>query len=640
MQFLYPQVLWALLLLLIPVIVHLFQLRRFKTTLFTNVALLQKLTTETNKSKSIKRWLLLFSRLLAMTALVLAFARPFIQKNQTAEQTTGPLFIYLDNSLSMQALSQGVPLLEEAVQLLIKRLPDQQMVEVLTNDRSLGPDQWGNLKSKLPGLNFTAKKRSLNEVRLRATRRSSSGQSHYQRALLLSDFQEGDHSFAIEQQDSVFVYTVPLRPEEQLNAWIDSLSLSTAPNSSMQLNIWIGGGQEGENIPVSVQEEERLLAKTTLDAPGKGKVERIQISLPDQQNIQGTVDIEDNSLSFDNRFYFSVSTAERIRVLAIGKAKGSYLERVFDSEEFDWKRQELNQLDFGQIPRQNLIVLDELYQISPALQSALVDFYNEGGSIVLIPADNIARNTYNQLLSSLGRIRLKELKRDTLRLDRIQYRHPLYQGVFRQEVADFDNPELRLYYPMTPATEAALLLENEDPFVVSSGRLAVFAAPLQTNFGDFSLSPLIVPTFYNLGKQSIRLPELYVRMGNLQRIDVPYTATQDQVLTLESPELQYIPQQRAYPNRTELVLNEDLDQAGLYTIRTAQEELGQLAINYPVSESKQNWASQANAEQNLTLESLLQQWESENSKAEYWKWAVVMALIFLLLEMGIQKWIK
>ena len=640
MQFLYPQVLWALLLLLIPVIVHLFQLRRFKTTLFTNVALLQKLTSETNKSKSIKRWLLLFSRMLAITALVIAFARPFIAQNESAEQSAGPLFIYLDNSLSMQAKNQGVPILEEAIQLLVNRLADEQMVEILTNDRSLGPDQWGNLKSKLPGINFTAKKRSLNEIRLRASQRTSSGLPKYQKALLLSDFQESDQSLPSKNTDSLSVYQIPVRPEEQINAWIDSLSLSSTPNSAMQLNIWIGGGKPGEIIPVSVQEEERLLAKTTLEAPGKDRQEQIQISLPDQQNIQGTVDIEDNSLTFDNRFYFSVSTTERIRVLAIGKAKGSYLERIFDSDEFDWKRQEINQLDFSQLPRQNLVILDELYQISPALQNALVEFHQEGGSIVVIPAESIGRSTYNQLLSSLGRINLKELSRDTVRLDQIRYKHPLYQGVFRQEVKDFDNPEVRLYYPLSPTTEAALVLENESPFAIATERLTVFASPLQTAYGDFSLSPLIVPTFYNLGKQSIRLPELYVRMGNQRRIDIPFTASQDQVLQLESGAFQYIPQQRAYPNRTELVLNEDLDQAGLYSIKTNQDELGSLAINYPLSESKQNWVTPTNAEQNLTLDSLLQQWDSENNKTEFWKWAVVLALFFLLIEMGIQKWIK
>ena len=42
MLFKHPELLWALLLLLIPIFIHLFQLRRFKKTPFTNVKILKK----------------------------------------------------------------------------------------------------------------------------------------------------------------------------------------------------------------------------------------------------------------------------------------------------------------------------------------------------------------------------------------------------------------------------------------------------------------------------------------------------------------------------------------------------------------------------------------------------------------------
>ena len=57
MQFKHPELLYALLLLLIPIIVHLFQLRKFKTEAFTNVAYLKKVTLQTRKSAQIKKWL-------------------------------------------------------------------------------------------------------------------------------------------------------------------------------------------------------------------------------------------------------------------------------------------------------------------------------------------------------------------------------------------------------------------------------------------------------------------------------------------------------------------------------------------------------------------------------------------------------
>ncbi|MGK0323583.1 MAG: hypothetical protein ACJAR4_001625, partial [Psychroserpens sp.] len=57
MQFKHPELLYALLLLIIPIIVHLFQLRKFKSVAFTNVQFLKELTIQTRKSSQIKKWL-------------------------------------------------------------------------------------------------------------------------------------------------------------------------------------------------------------------------------------------------------------------------------------------------------------------------------------------------------------------------------------------------------------------------------------------------------------------------------------------------------------------------------------------------------------------------------------------------------
>ena len=58
MQFKNPEVLYFLSLLIIPILVHLFQLQKFKKTPFTNVAFLQKLIQQSRKSSELKKWLL------------------------------------------------------------------------------------------------------------------------------------------------------------------------------------------------------------------------------------------------------------------------------------------------------------------------------------------------------------------------------------------------------------------------------------------------------------------------------------------------------------------------------------------------------------------------------------------------------
>src|SRR5690606_25058969 len=113
MQFKHPDILWALFLLAIPIAIHLFQLRRFERTPFTNVAMLQKVVSESRKSNSLKKWLLLFTRLALLASLIFAFAQPFSAKGTApVERET---VVYLDDSFSMQARSNGLTLLERAV---------------------------------------------------------------------------------------------------------------------------------------------------------------------------------------------------------------------------------------------------------------------------------------------------------------------------------------------------------------------------------------------------------------------------------------------------------------------------------------------------------------------------------------------
>ena len=67
MQFAHPEILYALSALIIPILVHLFQLRRFKIQEFTNLAFLKIIKLQTRKSSTLKKWLVLSLRLLALS---------------------------------------------------------------------------------------------------------------------------------------------------------------------------------------------------------------------------------------------------------------------------------------------------------------------------------------------------------------------------------------------------------------------------------------------------------------------------------------------------------------------------------------------------------------------------------------------
>ena len=135
LTFLYPSILWALLFAVIPVILHLLNLRKFKTVYFSNVDLLQSIKEETNKTRNIKNWLILLFRVLFLVFLVFAFAFPVWEEQKIKQEEV--VSLYIDNSLSMDANGIEGNKLENAkafADQIIKSLSPNGKVHLITND--------------------------------------------------------------------------------------------------------------------------------------------------------------------------------------------------------------------------------------------------------------------------------------------------------------------------------------------------------------------------------------------------------------------------------------------------------------------------------------------------------------------------
>lgn len=135
MTFVYPAFLWALLALAIPIIIHLFNFRRYKKVYFTNVKFLRELEIEQKTRSRLKEWLILLTRLITIASLVLAFAQPFLP----GKNTSGPnavTAIYIDNSFSMQRVNGNGPLFDlarERAKEIVKRTPRSSKFYLITN---------------------------------------------------------------------------------------------------------------------------------------------------------------------------------------------------------------------------------------------------------------------------------------------------------------------------------------------------------------------------------------------------------------------------------------------------------------------------------------------------------------------------
>ncbi len=160
MQFKNPELLYALFLLVIPILIHLFQLRRFQKVQFTNVKFLKSVKLQTRKSSQLKKWITLLTRMLLLASVIIAFAQPFIPNTEDFNEAQETV-IYLDNSFSMQAKGSNGTLLNESIQDIINTLPEDETISLFTNDATFRNTTVKALKNDL--IQLTHSPTQLNE---------------------------------------------------------------------------------------------------------------------------------------------------------------------------------------------------------------------------------------------------------------------------------------------------------------------------------------------------------------------------------------------------------------------------------------------------------------------------------------------
>lgn len=641
MQFKHPELLYALFLLLIPIIVHLFQLRKFQKEAFTNVAFLKEATIQTRKSSQIKKWLILCTRLLLLAAIVIAFAQPFTSKSN-AFNSKKETVIYLDNSFSMQAKGNQGDLLKRAVQDIIGHVPEDENISLITNDDTFKNTTIKAIKNDLLQLDYSSNRLTPEAALLKSNTFFSKQKNTLKNLVFISDFQQDASEFAPKTDSLTNLHLVELKPVNTNNLAIDSAYITEATATSIELKVLIkNSGEPIENLPVSLFNNEELIAKTSVAI--KDQVETA-FSLPASKVINGKITIDDANLQFDNSLFFNINKTAKINILAINAEEDSFLKRIYTDDEFHFTSTNENQLNYSIINQQHVIVLNELNSIPNALIDALKSFTNQGGSLVVIPSTDINLASYNQLLNDFGSHFNEDIQIEK-RITTINYSHPLYSsGVFEKQVDNFQYPTTASFYNITSKNASSILkFEDGKPFLNQTKHTFVFTSALNTTNSSFKNSPLIVPTFYNIGKFSFKNPALYYTIGNENTFDVETSLQQDDIVTLVNGDINIIPKQQYFNNKVVINTSETPSTASIYAIKNKNDTIKNVSYNYNRDESALVYRN-LSASKNLTVsDSVTEIFDSIKSDAKVnalWKWFVIFALALLIIEMLILKYFK
>ena len=646
MQFKHPELLYFLFLLIIPILVHLFQLRRFKKAYFTNVRFLKALTLQTRKSSKIKKWLLLAARLLLLTCIIFAFAQPFF-KAKDSNNASNEMYIVLDNSFSMQAKGQKGELLQRAIQDLLESAPEEMNFSLITNSETFWNTDIKSIRTALQNLKYSAN--TINPEQLLA--QINTRKTVYDKDIIIVTDAVGLQQKQLKGiGEGTNAYFIVPTAEQKNNISVDSVYIKQTLDNFYEIGISLKSfGDNAKDIPTALYNKNKLVAKTLVQFDAQKK--DISFTIP-KEDFNGYVLITDNALPYDNKLFFSISKPEKINVIGIGDAeKSGFLSRIYTNDEFNFTNFTLETLDYNLLEKQDAIVLNELKEIPQSLQTTLKSFVEKGGNLVVIPSNETAIANMNSFLSNFGAMQFKSLQETKKLVTKINFNHPLFQSVFEKKIDNFQYPETKNSFTLQSALPVALGYEDQSAFLTGISNpisaVYVFSAAINKQNSNFQNSPLIVPTFYNMAQSSRKTGILARTIGDNTPFLVDATLSKDEILSLsdsgESTAAPFIPIQQILNNKVKLTFNDYPEQAGNYGIFKQQDIIKNISFNYARTESdltNPNTDAISAFKTATSFETVFETLHANRTDNQIWKWFVILTLLFLVLEIFIQKLVK
>ena len=642
MQFKHPEILYFLFLLVIPILVHLFQLRRFKKEYFTNVRFLKALSIQTRKSSKIKKWLLLATRLLMLTSLIIAFAQPFF-KAKDSKNSSNEMYIVLDNSFSMQAKGQKGELLKRAVQELLENTPENQTLSLITNSETFWNTDIKSIRTELQNLKYSALPFQLES----AMEKIKSRKSAFNKDVAVITDAVGLEPKQLKSIDSDFnTYFIIPEAQHENNTSIDSVFIHQTLDDFYEIGLKLSAfGKKDKEIPVALYNQNKLIAKTLTKFETKNKI--IYFTIP-KKDFHGYAAITDNGLEYDNTYYFSISKPKKTNIISIGPPeKANFLSRIYTNDEFNFNNYALGNLDYNAIEKQDAIVLNELDEIPQALQTTLKSFVEKGGNLVLIPSAKASIGNLNVFFKNFGNIQFKSIENKEKLVTKINFNHPLYGGVFENKIDNFQYPKTKNSFGIVGSNPAALYYEDQTAFLTTLNNpiaaVYVFTAPINLENSNFQQSPLIVPTFYKMGLNNQNNGVTAIFIGNNKAFLVDVTLSKDEILKIKNETDTFIPLQQILNGKVKLTFNDFPEKAGNFGVFNQKERLQNVSFNYNRTES-----DLAQANENVlsdyktidTIDTVFDSLQTDRTDNQIWKWFVIFALLFLVTEIAIIRFVK
>ena len=683
MSFLYPQFLWALAAIAIPIIIHFFNFRTHKVVYFSNVAFLKKIEKQTKSKSKLKQILILITRILIIIALVLTFAQPFINKTNVNNIKKDVIAIYMDNSFSMNSEGKSGKLINEAKNKayeIIKSYPATSKFLFLNNNFENTHQHLYNkeiiqdfiLETKV---NANVKTFSSVYSKISELLETKNNENNYF-LYYITDLQKNIIDFEnIEIDSNLNLFILPLATQRTNNLYIDSIYFQTPYRSyQKEENIFVqitnNSNESYQDMPVRlfINDTLKALASYNIDAESSKTIE-LTYTNSNKGAYNGRLEITDYPIIYDNKFYFSYTIAKQIKILVINHSQNNkYFNTFFENDNnFQITNCSENNVPVSQFYNFHLIILAETQTLSSGQIQGLQNYISKGGTVVFFPNLDGDVKSYNSFFNSINANKIIGKDTNKIFISKINQKNIIYKDVFQPIRQNTDYPQINQHYVFEQNTfvpEDILLSSENGRGILKSlqykkGKIYIFSIPINKKAGNFATHKLFSPTIYNISIYSQLSNKLFYEIGKDEVIEFNNMKNSEYIRIVENKgNYDFIPYIIYNENdNMKFDLRKNKLIAGNYTIFNKEKKIKIISFNNNRKESELNYFETSE------IKELIKKYTSKNSDSkieiittntkllekkikkinkgkELWQIFIVLALFFLLVEIIIIRFFK
>ena len=527
MSFLFPNILWGLFGLTIPLIIHLYNLRKSKTMDFSSIQHIQALEKKNIKKLKIIQWLLIFLRMGIIASLIFMFSGPLIINKSIwiPSEKESTAVIIIDNSASMSVKNEQDSFLDQAKENIPKILStfeglvNLKVIQttppiviysgIIENGVNLDYTNW-----KIPQSNGKDNLWNLVDSLLNSIDSTLPNKECF----ILSDFQSVPSQ---SLKDKFLDWRLYFLSSDLLNdniaiKEISSINQIKMPNDLLKLDAKIEnmGRNEIKNLPVELYlNNERVGQIVSNFKSNTNKEFSFQVYPGKSGVVSGKVEIPPDNFLLDNKQTFELNIPEQISCKVIASSDNgllvikTVLQSISGEDEFlDLELKLLSEIERIYLDETDVLIVEDPLIIKPMAIESIKRFLNEGGSIIWFSGKNY-KNINEQVTSNLSLpIFLEEIeldKKSYLTVKVVDRKNPLLQD-FNIRNLEESLPKIFIYNSVNKKNDhnSILDLNNDDPFLIkipySGSQIYFFTSPLDMKWNDFTIKGLLVPLIHRL----------------------------------------------------------------------------------------------------------------------------------------------